>query len=113
MRAGIDVQLSLYARNAVQSSLPSKIYEIMASGRPAIVGAEPESDLYQLVRTTGSGLCIEPERAGQLRDAVLQLLHDPEAARQMGERGRAAVVQNYSRDAAVNAYAALLEKVTH
>ena len=113
MRAGIDVQLSLYAKNAVQSSLPSKIYEIMASARPAIVGAEKESDLYQLVQSTGSGVCIEPENADQLYDAVMQLYRDPSAAHQMGERGRASVVKTYSRDAAVAAYAALLEKVAH
>lgn len=113
MRAAIDVQVALYARGAVQSSLPSKIYEIMASARPAIVAAESGTDLCELVRSSGCGTCIEPENADELHAAIVAMIDDPSERIAMGERGRAAVLSGYSRDAAVTAYAALLEKVTH
>lgn len=111
LRGAIDVQLALYARGAVQSSLPSKIYEIMASARPAIVSAERATDLCRLVDSIGCGICIEPGNPGQLRDAIRTLHDDREQALQQGERGRAAAVRMFSRDAAVDAYARLLMEV--
>ncbi len=112
MRASTDVQLSLYATGAVQSSLPSKIYEIMASGRPAIVAAEPDTDLYQLVNAAGCGICIEPENADQLHRAIVRLCEDPAYAAQLGAQGRAAAVKSYSREAAVAGYEQLFAALT-
>ena len=109
LRGTIDVQVALYAKRAVQSSLPSKIYEIMASGRPAIVAAERASDLCKLVSATGCGSCIEPENATQLADEIRTLHDDREKARRQGERGRDTAVRSFSREAAVDAYARLLE----
>lgn len=111
LRAAVDVQLALYAKGAAESSLPSKIYEIMASGRPAIVGAERTSDLCRLVVSTACGICIEPENAPQLTDALRTMYHDREQARQQGARGRDAAVRKFSKEAAVEAYAQLLATV--
>jgi colanic acid biosynthesis glycosyl transferase WcaI len=111
LRAAIDVQLSLYAKGSVQSSLPSKIYEIMASARPAIVSAERGSDLFNLITATGCGICIEPENAEQLADAI-RTLHDDGAKRDLlGQRGRDAVERSFSKQVAVDAYARLINDI--
>jgi colanic acid biosynthesis glycosyl transferase WcaI len=112
MRASVDVQLSLYTTGAAQSSLPSKIYEIMASGRPAIVSAERATDLYDLINTTRCGIMIEPNSPDQLHAAVMRLHQDRAYAALLGERGRAAAVSNFSTEAAVEAYASLLTTLT-
>lgn len=111
LRASVDVHVSLYNKGSISSSLPSKIYEIMASGRPAVVSAERGSDLYQLLTSTGCGICIEPEDADQLYSAILALYQDRAQAELLGRRGREAAVRSYSAEAAVNAYAALIDKV--
>ena len=111
LRAAIDVHLSLYMRGAVESSLPSKIYEIMASARPAIVGAERGSDLCKLIEASGCGICIEPENSAQLRDAVRRLFCDRSLAALLGQRGRDTAIRNFSKEAAVEAYAQLLARV--
>jgi colanic acid biosynthesis glycosyl transferase WcaI len=111
LRAAIDVQLSLYAKGAVQSSLPSKIYEIMASARPAIVSAERGSDLFNLVSATGCGICIEPENAGQLTQAIRSLHGDRAEGARLGQRGRDAVERSFSKAVAVDAYARLINDI--
>jgi colanic acid biosynthesis glycosyl transferase WcaI len=111
LRAALDVQLSLYARGAVQSSLPSKIYEIMASGRPAVVSAEDGSDLFNLVTAAGCGICIEPENAEQLTQAIRTLHHDRTLGEQLGQRGRDVVERSFSREVAVAAYARLINDI--
>jgi colanic acid biosynthesis glycosyl transferase WcaI len=111
MRAAIDVQLALYAAGAVRSSLPSKIYEIMASARPAIVSAERGSDLCRLVEACACGICVEPENGPQLADAIRRLNTDADYAALLGERGREAAVRKCSKEAAVETYADLLTRV--
>ncbi|MGQ0562742.1 MAG: glycosyltransferase family 4 protein [Gemmatimonadota bacterium] len=111
VRAAVDVQLSLYRRGAAESSLPSKLYEIMASGRPVIVSAEAGTDARSLVEAARCGLSIEPENAEQLCAAVRRLRAEPALARELGENGRHAAVCSYSREVAAERYAALLEEV--
>ncbi|HEY0305645.1 MAG TPA: glycosyltransferase family 4 protein [Longimicrobiales bacterium] len=111
LRAALDVQLSLYAKGSVQSSLPSKIYEIMASGRPALVSAERGSDLYNLVTATGCGICIEPQNTAQLTEAIRTLHQDRAQGDRLGKQGRDAVERSFSKEAAVAAYARLISDI--
>ena len=76
LRAASDVQVSLYRPGAARYSMPSKVYEIMASGRPVLASADSPSDVWNLVESTGSGRCIEPNRPDQLADAIRALAYD-------------------------------------
>lgn len=108
LRAAIDVHVSPYKKAAAQDSLPSKIYEIMACGRPAVVAADRNSELRQLVDETACGLSVDPEDADSLYHALVTLYDDPVLRARMAERGRAAAVERFSRDRAVASYAQLL-----
>jgi colanic acid biosynthesis glycosyl transferase WcaI len=111
LRAATDVHLSLYRHGSADYSMPSKVYEIMASGRPLLASADPETDLWNLVQTTGCGLCVEPEDADQLADALTTLHRDAALRAEMGERGRRAAERSYSRDSVVAAYNRLLQEI--
>ena len=108
VRAAVDVQLSLYKSGSARYSLPSKLYEIMASGRPAIVSAEPGTDARLLIEETNSGLAIDPESVPQLVSALLRIRDDTALGERLGANGRIAAVQQYSRTVAAARYAALL-----
>jgi glycosyltransferase involved in cell wall biosynthesis len=74
-------------------SIPTKMYEYMALGLPVILSNFP---LYRdVVSRHQCGLCVDPGDPEDLAAAILQLLGDPQKAREMGERGRQAVVRNY------------------
>jgi colanic acid biosynthesis glycosyl transferase WcaI len=111
LRAASDVQVSLYRRGSAMGSLPSKVYEIMASGRPLLASADPGSNTWDLVEATGCGLCVEPDDGRQLAEAVLRLYRDPALRRALGERGRHHAVQTYSLPAVVEQYDAILRGV--
>jgi colanic acid biosynthesis glycosyl transferase WcaI len=106
-----DVQVSLYKYGAAKHSMPSKIYEIMASGRPLLASADPGSDVRALVDTTGCGLSVDPEDADQLADALLALYGDPARCEEMARRGRQCAEHNHSREAVGAHYNALLQQV--
>jgi len=68
--------------------------EAMAFGRPVIgpsYGAPVE-----LIRHKETGLLVDPEDPRELAQALLDVLGNPEAAREMGRAGRELVTKHYS-----------------
>lgn len=68
--------------------IPSKLYDAMAVGRPAIVAARGEAPA--LVRKAGGGLAIDPEDGHALAEAVRGLAADSGRGRRMSAAGREA-----------------------
>ena len=73
------------------STSPTKISEYMAFGRPVVANAHPEQS--RIIAESGAGICVEWS-AEEFADAIVRLLDDPEAAENMGRRGRAFVREN-------------------
>ena len=111
LRASSDIQVSLYKNGAANDSFPSKIYEIMASGRPLLASSEAESGVEHAVKTAQCGLCVKPANPGELAEAILTLSHDSSMRESMGRRGRQYAEENHSKNAAVIRYNELLQKV--
>jgi colanic acid biosynthesis glycosyl transferase WcaI len=86
-------------------ALPTKLFEVLASGRPAIVAARGEA--AALVRDAGAGLVVAPEDPSALADAFRHLGARPAEAHAMGTRGRA-LARRHDRTAVVAQWHALL-----
>lgn len=71
--------------------IPSKLYDAMAVGRPAIVAARGEAPA--LLDQSGAGLVVAPEDGDALAQAVRRLMGDVEARHAMGAAGRRAAAQ--------------------
>lgn len=91
--------------------LPSKIFEASSMERPIILGVEGNS--ADLLRRAKSGICIEPENAQELGEAIVKLADDPELRRQMGSNGRTYVQEHFDRTKLAERYLSLLEKIVH
>jgi colanic acid biosynthesis glycosyl transferase WcaI len=68
--------------------IPSKLYDAMAVGRPAIVAAGGEA--AALAEGTGCGVVIPSEDGAALAAAVRRLVADPQWTQALGAAGRAA-----------------------
>jgi colanic acid biosynthesis glycosyl transferase WcaI len=111
LRAASDLQVSLYKYGSAKNSMPSKVYEIMASGRPVLASAERGSDVRTLVETTACGLCVDPQNTDQLVAAIRTLYHNPALRAAMAERGRSHAEQRFSRQVVSRQYHDLLTQV--
>ncbi len=89
-------------------ALPTKLFEVLAAGRPAVVAARGEA--AELVRSSGSGLVVAPEDAQALAEAFRLLHARPQEAVAMGERGRLYVAR-FDRAAAVGLWEKLLTEL--
>lgn len=110
IRAASDVQLALNRPKASAHSLPSKVYEIMASGRPLLASADRDSDLWRLIVETGCGLVVEPGDCAALVNAISRLYTDSTLRRRISDRGRLLAMERYSRTAIVAQYEEILRR---
>lgn len=91
--------------------VPSRLYGILAAGRPVVAAADEESETAQLVRAVGCGLVVPPGRPELLAAAIRDLhdgRHDLDA---MGRRGREYVKAEADRSVAVGRYRELLREL--
>jgi len=82
--------------------IPSKMFEIMAMGRPVIGSVRGEA--AGILNRSGSAVVVEPEDSSGIAEAIRHLYRDAQRARQMGRRGREFVIKHYSRRSLASAY---------
>lgn len=107
--AAADVCLVTCRRKMAYTHVPSKIYTIMAAAKPAVIGAEPDSEIAAILKETGGGLLVPPEDPIALTNAILELKNDVAYAEKLGTSGRAHIVKNYSRSSVVRQHERILE----
>jgi colanic acid biosynthesis glycosyl transferase WcaI len=94
--ASADISLVSLQRGIGFNSLPSKIFSILASGRPAIACIDEGSETSNLINRAAAGLCVPPENPSALVEAILTLKKDPDLREQMGCNGRKWAVKYHS-----------------
>lgn len=92
--------------------VPSKVYGILAAGRPFVVSADEDCEAARIARERGCGLVVPPGDAAAISAAVRQLHADPERRRAMGARARAAG-ETYDRRRAVAAYEQVFRELSN
>lgn len=92
-----DIHLVPQNPEAAAFAVPSKVFNIMAVGRPFVATALPGTVLWQLQRESGAFLCVPPGEPPAFAEAVLRLADDARLRRELGRRGREFVERNYSK----------------
>jgi colanic acid biosynthesis glycosyl transferase WcaI len=109
--AAADVHVVPLKRGLAWSSVPSKLYSILAAGRPIVASIDAGTEVARTVERAGAGLAVPPEDPEAFTKAVRRLL-DAEAERdEMGASGRRFVEHWASPAAVAEAYEQLFERV--
>jgi colanic acid biosynthesis glycosyl transferase WcaI len=104
-----DIHLVPQNPQAAAFAVPSKVYNIMAVGRPFVATALPDSTLWHLQRQCGAFLCVPPDEPLSFAEAVLKLADDPQLRRELGRRGREFVEQHYAKPLILSAFSSRLD----
>jgi glycosyltransferase involved in cell wall biosynthesis len=102
--SGCDVALVSLRAGLEGVAVPSKLYGIMATGRPVVAQAPERSELARVVSETGCGIVVRPGDAGALAEAIRGLSADRAAAAERGRRAREAYLETYALARAVERY---------
>lgn len=92
-----DIHLVPQRPDAAAFAVPSKVFNIMAVGRPFIATALPDSVLWRLQRQSGAFLCVPPDDPLTFAKAVIELADDSLLRQELGRRGRAFVELHYAK----------------
>jgi colanic acid biosynthesis glycosyl transferase WcaI len=103
-----DVHVVGLAAGLAGYVVPSRLYGILAVGRPVIVAADPESETAQLVGDVGCGIVVPPGRPELLARAIRDAHDGKYDLGAMGARGRKWVEREADRSVAVRRYRDLL-----
>jgi glycosyltransferase involved in cell wall biosynthesis len=90
--------------------VPSKVYGILASGRPFVAAVDPSCEAAVIARDHHCGTLAAPGQPDELASAIAALCDDPAGARAMGQNARRAAWR-YDRRTAVQAYFDLFERL--
>jgi putative colanic acid biosynthesis glycosyltransferase WcaI len=91
--------------------VPSRLYGILAVGRPVIAAADLESETAQVVEEVGCGIVVPPGRPELLARAIRDAHDGRYDLAAMGARGREWVVREADRSVAFRRYRELLRSV--
>lgn len=86
-----DVHVILLKAGLARSSTPSKLYGILAAGRPVVASIDRGSEVETVLQRADAGIVVDPENTEQFINALTIMLDDPEQRRQMGARAAAHV----------------------
>ena len=102
-----DIHLVPLRSGLARVSVPSKTYSIMAAARPVLAAIDPDTEIPRLVERAGAGVCVAPDDADALRDAIVRLVDSPELRESFGRNGREWVERHASPRAVAVAYEGL------
>ncbi len=105
--ASADVFVISLQRGLAGYIVPSKLYGILAAGRPYVAAVEPACEVSAITREYHCGLNVEPDDAAALANAITTLYHHRTLTQQLGRNARRAAIV-FDRQRHVRAYYDLL-----
>lgn len=106
-----DVVLVSLLPGMTGAGVPSRLYNIMAAGKPIIAVTGYGSEIESVVREEGVGWFVAAGRPEMLANALLEARSKSELLLQMGERARYAAVTKYSEQRVINDYCMLIRNI--
>ena len=112
MLASADVSLVALEPGAEGLGVPSKFYNILASGRPTVALVAPGSEVARVLEENDCGVRIDQDGA-ELARVISALADDPARVEQMGKNARRACEEKYSMTQVARQFYDVLKDVAH
>jgi glycosyltransferase involved in cell wall biosynthesis len=77
-----------------------------------LASAETDSETALLLNESSAGVCVEPESAEALVEAITSLYENPAYVSDMGDNGRKWIENYYSRSVVIDAYDNMVRQVS-
>lgn len=91
--------------------VPSKVYGILAAGRPAVFVGDPAGDLARMVTSEGCGIAVAVGDCTRLAAELTALRDSPQRVASMGLKARELALSRYTSEHAVANWVGFLQVV--
>lgn len=109
--ASADIHLAVLEPDAGVFSVPSKILNYLASGRPTVAAIPRENLAARQLTETGAGLVVAPGDRDAFAGAVASLLDEPLRRVAMGKAARAYAEANFAIEPICDRFEAIFRRV--
>ncbi|HEX8151938.1 MAG TPA: glycosyltransferase, partial [Thermoanaerobaculia bacterium] len=106
-----DVSVVSLAGGMSGVSVPSRMYNVLASGRPMLAMAAPDSEPAAIIAEGGVGWRVGPGDVAALVSTIAAAAANPRLVAEMGARARRAAEEKYSLASIGERYRALVREV--
>lgn len=107
-----DIHLVVNQKGIKGVSVPSKIYGVMAAGKPILGVLEQGSEAERLISESNSGIVIEPQDYKGIVNAINYFYEmDKERLKTMGLNGRIYLENNLKKETSINKYREVLQSL--
>jgi len=103
-----DVCLIALSSDIPLQTVPGKLADIMACGRPVIAVVNQQGDAASIIKEAGCGFCLDPGDVEAFSQAVLRLQRDEGLRKEMGGKARLFAEQHFSRSVCTKQYEEVL-----
>jgi colanic acid biosynthesis glycosyl transferase WcaI len=108
--AAADAHVITVKRGLEGVVLPSKMYGILAAGKPIVAVAPKETDAVSLGIQRGFAVAADPDRPAEVVSAVRALASDPNKLKKMGDAARAAAPE-FDRAKELQKFAEIIDRL--
>ena len=91
--------------------VPSKVYGILAAGRPALFVGDPAGDLARIVTEEGCGVAVAVGDCARLAEEIIRLRDSPQRVASMGLKARELALSRYTSEHAVADWSRFLAQI--
>ncbi|MYE72215.1 MAG: glycosyltransferase family 4 protein, partial [Acidimicrobiia bacterium] len=91
--AAADLHLVLLRAGLGTTSVPSKVYSVLAAGRPVLASVDRGSEVERLLSDSGAGRTVDPDDPDAFCAALAEMVADRQGLAEMGRRGRGFAMQ--------------------
>lgn len=104
-----DIHLVVNQKGIKGVSVPSKIYGVMAAGKPVLGVLEKGSEACLLIENSGCGVVVEPQNYSDVTKELMNMYTlDSDVLKDKGIRGRKYLEQHLRKDQSLDKYRNLL-----
>jgi len=106
-----DLHLITLKRNLSGAIVPSKMYGIMAAGRPYLALTDTDSEAAYLAQEESCGVSIDLEDVEAIKESIIWAMNHPRDLEEMGMKGREVAEKRFAKEKIVNAWSQALTGV--
>lgn len=99
-----DIHWVVNAKGIKGVSVPSKLYGVMAAGKPVLGVLDKGSEARLIVDECNCGLCTEPGNYDEIYKKIDFILNNKEEIKKLGINGRSYLESNLTKDVSINKY---------
>ena len=99
-----DIHWVVNAKGIKGVSVPSKLYGVMAAGKPVLGVLDEGSEARLIVEECNCGVCIEPGNYKEISNNIEYILNNKEEIRALGSNGRQYLETNLTKEVSINKY---------